>query len=86
VLDAALILEAGWDRLCNCYAFIDVPQEVRLARALQRGWTERDFAAREAAQESLDFKRAHADVIIDNSGSVEHTQDQVQRLWQFLVG
>ena len=54
VLDAALILEAGWDKLCDYLAFIDVPQELRLARALQRGWTEGDFAAREAAQESLD--------------------------------
>ncbi|MGO9114843.1 MAG: dephospho-CoA kinase [Thermoguttaceae bacterium] len=86
VLDAALILEAGWDRLCDYFAFVDVPQELRLARALQRGWTEGDFAAREAAQESLDSKRARADVIIDNSGSAEHTQAQVQRLWQFLVG
>ena len=86
VLDAALILEAGWDKLCDCFAFVDVPREVRLARALQRGWTEGDFAAREAAQESLDSKRARADVIIDNSGSAEHTQVQVQRLWQFLVG
>ena len=57
VLDAALILEAGWDKLCDYFAFIDVPREVRLARALQRGWTEGDFAAREAAQESLDSKR-----------------------------
>ena len=86
VLDAALLLEAGWDRLCDYFAFVDVPEEVRLARALQRGWTERDFAAREAAQESLDLKRARADLIIDNSGSAEHTQSQVQRLWQFLVG
>jgi len=86
VIDAALLLEAGWDRLCDYFAFIEVPEEVRLARALQRGWTEEDFAAREAAQESLDSKRARADLIIDNSGSAEHTQAQVQRLWQFLVG
>jgi dephospho-CoA kinase len=86
VLDAALIFEARWDTLCNCFAFVDVPRELRLARASQRGWTEGDFSAREAAQESLDSKRARADVIIDNSGSVEHTQAQVQRLWQFLVG
>jgi dephospho-CoA kinase len=57
-----------------------------LARASQRGWTEGDFSAREAAQESLDSKRLRADAIIDNSGSAEHTQAQVQRLWQFLVG
>ena len=58
VLDAALILEAGWDKLCDCYVFIDVPQDVRLARALHRGWTEGDFAAREAAQEFLGLASA----------------------------
>jgi len=85
VLDAALIIEAGWDRLCDHFAFVDAPREVRLARALQRGWTEADFTARETAQESLDSKRKRADVIIDNSGSADHTLVQVQCLWRFLV-
>ncbi len=86
VLDAPLIIEARWDKLCSRLAFIDVPREVRLARALKRGWSEVEFAAREAAQESLDSKRSRADVIIDNSASAEHTQAQVARLWQSLVG
>ena len=47
VLDAPLILEAGWDRLCEKLVFVDAPPEVRLARALGRGWTEEEFAARQ---------------------------------------
>jgi dephospho-CoA kinase len=86
VLDAPLILEAGWDKLCDRLAFVDVPREVQLARALERGWTEEEFAAREAAQESLDSKRRRADLIIDNSASAEHTQAQVERIWKSLVG
>jgi dephospho-CoA kinase len=85
VVDAALLFEAGWDKLCDCTAFVDAPRPARLARALQRGWTEEDFAAREGAQDSLDSKRARADWIIDNSGSVEHTEAQVKRLWQSLA-
>ena len=53
VLDAPLILEAGWDKLCEKLVFVDAPAEVRLARALGRGWNEEEFAARQAAQESL---------------------------------
>jgi dephospho-CoA kinase len=86
VLDAALMFEAGWDKLCEKFVFVDVPRGVRLARALARGWTENDFAAREGAQESLEFKRRRADVIIDNAGSPEHTHIQVERLWRSLVG
>ena len=86
VLDAALLFEAGWDKLCDGTAFVDAPRAGRLARALQRGWTEEDFAAREAAQDTLESKRARADWIIDNSGSVEHTHAQVKCLWQSLIG
>src|SRR5687767_1363354 len=61
VLDAPVMLEAGWHTLCDHLLFIDAPREARLARALARGWTEADFSAREDAQESLDVKRRHAD-------------------------
>jgi dephospho-CoA kinase len=86
VLDAPVMLKAGWHTLCKPIVFVDAPREVRLARAKARGWTEADFTAREAAQESLDVKRRHADAIIDNSGSAESTQAQVRRLWHSLLG
>jgi dephospho-CoA kinase len=86
VLDAALILEADWDRLCEKLVFVDAPRDVRRARALARGWSEQEFAAREDAQDSLDSKRKRADVTVDNSGSLDHTEGQVERLWQSLIG
>jgi dephospho-CoA kinase len=86
VLDAPVMLKAGWDKFCDRIVFVDAPREVRLARAIGRGWNQEDFAAREAAQESLEVKRAHADTTIDNSGSPEATQAQVKRLWDHLVG
>jgi len=86
VLDAPLLLEAGWDKLCQKLVFVDAPRQTRLRRALARGWNKEDFAAREAVQESLDLKREHADVKIDNSGSPEQTEAQVERFWQSLAG
>ena len=85
VLDAALLLEAGWDQWCEKTVFVEAPREARLARAMARGWSEEDFAAREGAQESLDRKRARADVIIDNSGSPQRTQAQVEQFWASLI-
>lgn len=86
VLDAPVMLKAGWDKFCDRIVFVDAPREVRLARAIGRGWNQEDFAAREAAQESLEVKRAHADTMIDNSGSPESTEAQLKRLWHSLVG
>ena len=86
VLDAPLLLEAGWDTLCDTLVFVDAPPGLRLARARERGWGEAEFAAREAAQESLEAKRRRADVVVDNSGSPDATRVQVEQLWHALVG
>jgi len=86
VLDAPLLLEAGWDRLCSRLVFVDAPRELRLVRASARGWSEREFLAREAAQQSLDCKRRRADMVVDNTGPPEQTRAQVERFWHSLVG
>jgi dephospho-CoA kinase len=85
VLDAALLEEAGLTKLCDKLVFVDAPEEVRLQRAMSRGWKKEAFTAREGAQKSLDFKRNLADEVIDNSGSSEQTQAQIERLWQSLI-
>jgi len=84
VLDAPLLLETGWDRLCEKLVFVHASRRARLSRALARGWSKEDFAAREEAQESLDSKRELADVVVDNSGSPEQTQAQIEHFWQSL--
>jgi dephospho-CoA kinase len=85
VLDAPLLWEAGWNGWCDKIVFVDVPRDERLRRAAARGWTREEFAAREAAQESLECKRGGADWVIDNSGPPEQTRTAVERLWASLV-
>ena len=79
VLDAPLLLEAGWNDFCTTIMFVDAPRSLRLDRAKSRGWNEEDFAARGDAQNSLNSKRSQADVIIDNSASAESTKAQIER-------
>src|SRR5258708_643128 len=78
ILDAALLLEAGWDGVCDALVFVDVPRPVRLRRiAGQRGWTQEEVEARESAQLPLSEKAGRADVSLDNSGTVEDLRQQV---------
>ena len=86
VLDAALMIEAGWDQLCDHLVFVEASREQRLQRALERGWTESEFQRREATQLSLDVKRARADSIIDNSGTLRETHQQAAAVWELVVG
>lgn len=85
VLDAAIMLEAGWDRHCDRLIFVDVPRRTRLQRLAQmRGWSDSELIAREQAQGPLDEKRRRADVVIDNSGTAEQLGQQVDALLRKL--
>ncbi len=80
ILDAAVMLEAGWDRLCDYLVFVDTPFEDRLNRIrTQRDWTADELQAREASQLPLEEKRKAADFVVDNSGSLEASIEQLTR-------
>jgi dephospho-CoA kinase len=85
VLDAAVMLEAGWDGLCDRIAFVDAPRAERLRRAREaRGWSEETFAARERSQWPVEQKRDRADWIIANDGGPERLRREVDRLLEWL--
>jgi len=84
ILDAPVLIKAGWNELCDQIVYVESPLPLRQERAMQRGWTAEEFARREAAQEPLPEKQALADVTIDNSGALEHTRRQVRSFWDSL--
>lgn len=71
LLDAAVLLEAGWKDICKAIVFVETPIAQRQSRVAGRGWTPADLKRREESQLSLEEKRTAADFVIDNSGSLE---------------
>ncbi len=70
VLDAAVMMEAGWDKNCNKVIFVDAPPEVREQRLRsKRGWSAQEVRERARSQLDVDVKRRRADGVIDNSGA-----------------
>ncbi|HLN31574.1 MAG TPA: dephospho-CoA kinase [Gemmataceae bacterium] len=81
VLDAAIMLEAGWSKDCDRLVYVDTPREVRLQRLTkQRGWSVKDVEARENAQLLLTDKKKRADYVVDNGGSPEQLNRQIADL------
>lgn len=70
LMDAALLLEGGWDSVCDAVIYLEVPEEIRLRRVAKRGWTEEQFRKREASQMPLAEKQKRADVTIPNDGDI----------------
>ena len=83
ILDAALLLEAGWADECDAVVFIDTPLEKRQQRVVEnRGWSAEELRRREASQWSLLKKREAAEFIVDNSGSPEEAAQQMTQIIQ----
>lgn len=85
VIDAPLLIEAGWADACDCILFVDTPHELRVQYASARGWTREEFAKREQSQLSLAEKRRRATVSITNDGSLEKLYGQLDQFWQQLL-
>lgn len=79
ILDAALLLEAGWADSCDALIWIQTPLLQRQQRVMKsRGWTVGQHTEREAAQWDTDRKRAACEFEVDNSGSLEAAAQQLQ--------
>ncbi len=81
MLDAAILLEAGWRKLCDLVIFVDTPDAIRWSRIQKnRNWTEDELRRREASQWSLDRKRQDADFVIANDRDLEYAGRQLLKI------
>lgn len=86
ILDAAVLLEAGWNDVCTAVVFVDSPLETRQQRVFDsRGWSGEDLRKRETSQMSLDEKKSHADLIISNNSTLEHAGRQLEEFIDRLI-
>ena len=82
ILDVPLLYESAMDRDLTEVIVVYAPESLQLQRLMMRnGLTREEAAARVGAQMSIEEKRRRASVVIDNSGDLEATRTQVQRLW-----
>ena len=87
VLDAPLLIETGWHQQVDKVWLVAVSRQQQIERAMLRsGMTEAEVVARINAQMSLEEKQKYADVVLDNSGSLEQTLAQVQLELAKLMG
>jgi len=80
IIDAAVMIEAGWHEICDQLIFVDTPEKKRLEHVIgSRNWTEDQLRKRERSQLDLETKRKYAHFVIDNSGSLEQSGQQLMQ-------
>lgn len=82
ILDVPLLIEKGWETLADSVWVVYVNPETQLKRLMKRNnYDEKTAKMRIASQMSLEIKKEKADVVIDNSGTLEEARKQVDEAW-----
>jgi len=89
IVEAALLIEAGAAKRFDRLIVVTCSDEQRIARFAARQKLPLDAGQKEvdrrmAAQMPEVEKAKLADFVIDNSGSLDHTREQVRQVWQHL--
>lgn len=86
VVDAALLFETPLRLFLKPIVVVYAHPETQLERLVRRDGIGREEALRKIrSQMPLEEKRNRADYVIDNSGSLEQTEQQVLDLWRTLA-
>ena len=87
VLDVPLLIECGWHKLVDSVWLVAVSRKQQIERAMLRsGMTADEVEARISAQMSLAEKKKYADIVLDNSGTLEETLAAVHKELAQLAG
>ena len=84
VVDAAVLIQAGWDDLTDEVWVVKAPAEIVAERVAQaRGLQTWEVLGRiNAQQELVQEAEAKAGVVIDNAGSMEELHATIAQLWK----
>ncbi|HLO04893.1 MAG TPA: dephospho-CoA kinase [Symbiobacteriaceae bacterium] len=86
ILDIPLLVEGGWQERLDQVWLVWVDATTQVERLMARDGLAREGAlARIGAQMPLDQKRAVADLVIDNTGTLHETEAQVDHAWRALL-
>ena len=86
VHDHPLLVEVGVAGTCDVVIVVDVPRDLQVQRLVElRGMSEEDARSRIAAQATREERIAAADVVIDNTGSLEDLRARVDEVWADLT-
>lgn len=85
VINAALLIEAGYHRQMEKVIVVYARRDVQLTRIMHRdNLSKEDAVKRIESQMPIEHKIEYADFIIDNSHSIEDTINQVEKMYAHL--
>ncbi|MFL2627447.1 MAG: dephospho-CoA kinase [Dehalococcoidia bacterium] len=86
VLEAAILIEANWQDLTDEIWLAKANREVVIERVqLRNNFSREEIIKRIESQMSNNDREKHADIVIDNDGTIKQLEETVKTLWQSRV-
>lgn len=85
VIDAALLIDWGWQKNVDKVILVEAPDKVCIQRLLKRGYSVTEAKARLSAQLPNSVLKEYADVVIPNGKSLEVLQVKVKQAMRHLL-
>jgi len=86
VLDVPLLMQAGWDTLCDRFVLVSCDERVRQGRLAERGWSPAHRVARDAAWErGYRPPPPEKTLRVDAGGDAAYIHEQIGSLWPLLA-
>jgi dephospho-CoA kinase len=85
IVDVPLLYEAGWEKSFDAVIVVFVQRDIQESRLANRDhFSQDEVKSRLDSQMSLREKSKRANFLIDNSGHLDNTRDQVSRIVEVL--
>lgn len=87
VLDVPLLIESGINNMADAVLLVYVDEKTQLYRLMNRDHISEELALKKiSSQMSFEEKKKYADYIIDNSGSLDCTKAQLEKIIATIRG
>lgn len=85
-LEIPLLYETGAEKMMDQVLVVSASPETIEQRLRGRGWSDERIASVQRSQWPLEDKVSRADAVIATDGTIEETVQQVEELWNRLLG
>ncbi len=85
VVDAALLIDWGWDKKVDKTILVHAGDKIKMARLLEKGYSKKEARIRLKSQLKYRFLRARSDCVIFNNKSLDDLKKKTERIFNKLT-
>jgi dephospho-CoA kinase len=85
IIDAALLIDWGWDKKVDITILVHAGDKIKVARLVEKGYSKKEARMRLKSQLKYRILRSRADIIIFNNKSLDDLKKRIEKIFNKLT-